>query len=92
MSDLFVKLMEQIEMPLEMRTSSAFSTADIIEVKVHSVSRLWEFHFQMAEILPIAIYKELDYRLKTTFEQADIKAVFDIKAESVDYSDDLLQA
>lgn len=92
MSDLFVKLMEQIEMPLEMRTSSVFSTADIIEVKVHSVSRLWEFHFQMAEILPIAIYKELDYRLKTTFEQADIKAVFDIKAESVDYSDDLLQA
>ncbi|MFX3770156.1 PolC-type DNA polymerase III N-terminal domain-containing protein, partial [Streptococcus suis] len=53
MSDLFVKLMEQIEMPLDMRRSSAFSSADIIEVKVHSVSRLWEFHFAFAEILPI---------------------------------------
>ena len=28
MSDLFVKLMEQIEMPLDMRRSSAFSSAD----------------------------------------------------------------
>lgn len=92
MSDLFVKLMEQIEMPLEMRTSSAFSTADIIEVKVHSVSRLWEFHFQMAEILPIEIYKELAHRLVTTFAQADIKARFDVRVDSIDYSDDILQA
>ncbi|TYL24163.1 PolC-type DNA polymerase III N-terminal domain-containing protein, partial [Streptococcus pyogenes] len=62
MSDLFVKLMEQIEMPLDMRRSSAFSSADIIEVKVHSVSRLWEFHFAFAEILPIATYRELHDR------------------------------
>ncbi|KGR72441.1 PolC-type DNA polymerase III [Streptococcus phocae subsp. salmonis] len=91
MSDLFVKLMEQIEMPLDMRRSSAFSSADIIEVKVHSVSRLWEFHFAFAEILPIEIYQELSDRLVRTFEAADIKVTFDITAAQIDFSDDVLQ-
>lgn len=79
-------------MPLEMRQSSAFSSADIREVKVHSVSRLWEFHFSFAEILPIEIYRELAYRLINTFKQADITATFDIKAENIDFSQPLLQA
>ncbi|KIS05467.1 PolC-type DNA polymerase III [Streptococcus equi] len=92
MSDLFGKLMEQIEMPLEIRQSSAFSSADIIEVKVHSVSRLWEFHFSFAEVLPIDSYRELSDRLVRTFEAADIKVTFDIKAETINYSDQLLQA
>lgn len=92
MSELFKKLMEQIDMPLDMRQSSAFSSADIREVKVHSVSRLWEFHFSFAEILPIEIYRELSYRLVNTFKQADIRATFDIQAETVDFSQPLLQA
>ena len=92
MSELFKKLMEQIDMPLDMRQSSAFSSADIREVKVHSVSRLWEFHFSFAEILPIDIYRELSYRLVNTFKQADIRATFDIQAETVDFSQPLLQA
>ena len=79
-------------MPLEMRQSSAFSSADIREVKVHSVSRLWEFHFSFAEILPIEIYRELAYRLVNTFKQADITATFDIQAEKIDFSQPLLQA
>ena len=79
-------------MPLDMRQSSAFSSADIREVKVHSVSRLWEFHFSFAEILPIDIYRELSYRLVNTFKQADIRATFDIQAETVDFSQPLLQA
>nr|WP_278541034.1 PolC-type DNA polymerase III [Streptococcus lutetiensis] len=92
MSELFKKLMEQIDMPLEMRQSSAFSSADIREVKVHSVSRLWEFYFSFAEILPIEIYRELAYRLVNTFKQADITATFDIQAEKIDFSQPLLQA
>lgn len=92
MSELFKKLMEQIDMPLEMRQSSAFSSADIREVKVHSVSRLWEFYFSFAEILPIEIYRELAYRLFNTFKQADITATFDIQAEKIDFSQPLLQA
>ena len=91
MSDLFKKLIDQIEMPLEMKNSSAFSSADIIEVKVHSISRIWDFHFSFSEILPIALYRELAYRLVTTFEKADIKATFDIKAAKVDFSNQLLQ-
>ena len=91
MSELFKKLMEQIDMPLDMRQSSAFSSADIREVKVHSVSRLWEFHFSFAEILPIEIYRELSYRLVNTFKQADIRVTFDIQAETVDFSQPLLQ-
>lgn len=92
MSDLFNKLMDQIEMPLEIKTSSAFSTADIIEVKVHAVSRHWEFHFSFPEILPLEIYQELQTRLVNTFEKADIKATFDIVAEKVDFSEDLISA
>ena len=92
MSELFKKLMEQIDMPLDMRQSSAFSSADIREVKVHSVSRLWEFYFSFAEILPIEIYRELAYRLVNTFKQADITATFDIQAEKIDFSQPLLQA
>lgn len=79
-------------MPLDMRQSSAFSSADIREVKVHSVSRLWEFHFSFAEILPIEIYRELSYRLVNTFKQADIRVTFDIQTETVDFSQPLLQA
>lgn len=92
MSDLFVKLMEQIEMPLDMRKDQAFLSADIKEVKVHAVSRHWEFHFTFERILPIAIYRELADRLVATFERADIKATFDIEARTPGFSDELLQA
>ncbi|MFC5630286.1 MULTISPECIES: PolC-type DNA polymerase III [Streptococcus] len=92
MSELFKKLMEQIEMPLEWRNSSVFSSGDILEVKVHTVSRHWEFHFSFGEILPIELYRELASRLVVTFERADIKATFDIHAENTSASDDLIQA
>ncbi|AXQ79519.1 PolC-type DNA polymerase III [Streptococcus chenjunshii] len=91
MSDLFNQLMDQIEMPLEIKTSSVFSAADIIEVKLHSVSRLWEFHFAFPEILPLDYYRELSFRLSSAFQKADIKTTFTIQAETVDFSLDLLQ-
>ncbi|MDY3024717.1 MAG: PolC-type DNA polymerase III N-terminal domain-containing protein, partial [Streptococcus hyovaginalis] len=85
MSDLFEKLMEQIEMPLEARRSEAFSSADIIEVKVHSLSRRWDFHFSFEQILPIELYRELEMRLVSTFKNADIKASFDIKVANPEF-------
>ncbi|MEX2784083.1 PolC-type DNA polymerase III [Streptococcus sp. H49] len=91
MSDLFKKLMDQIEMPLEIKTSSAFLAADIIEVKLHSVSRLWEFHFSFPHILPLDDYRELAYRLSSAFAKADIKTSFSIEAPTKDFSPDLLQ-
>ena len=45
MSELFKKLMDQIEMPLEMKNSRVFSSADIVEVKVYPESRIWDFRF-----------------------------------------------
>ncbi|WP_170237704.1 PolC-type DNA polymerase III [Streptococcus hyovaginalis] len=92
MSDLFEKLMEQIEMPLEARRSEAFSSADIIEVKVHSLSRRWDFHFSFEQILPIELYRELEMRLVSTFKNADIKASFDIKVANPEFNQELLQA
>ncbi|MGV3163030.1 PolC-type DNA polymerase III [Streptococcus hyovaginalis] len=91
MSDLFEKLMEQIEMPLEARRSEAFSSADIIEVKVHSLSRRWDFHFSFEQILPIELYRELEMRLVSTFKNADIKASFDIKVANPEFDQELLQ-
>ena len=77
-------------MPLDMRQSSAFSSADIREVKVHSVSRLWEFHFSFAvNFANLKFYRELSYRLVNTFKQADIRVTFDIQAETVDFSQPL---
>lgn len=92
MSEMFKKLMDQIEMPLEMKTSRAFSSADIVEVKVWPESRVWDFHFSFDAILPIDLYQELSNRLVSSFEKADIKAVFDIEVKNPDFSDELLQA
>mgnify|MGYP002227710179 CR=1 FL=1 len=39
MSNTFEILMDQLDMPLEMRSSSAFLHAEIQEVVVHKVSR-----------------------------------------------------
>ncbi|WP_221913577.1 PolC-type DNA polymerase III [Streptococcus halichoeri] len=92
MSDLFVKLMEQIEMPLEMRQSSVFSSADIKEVKVHSLSRRWEFHLVFAQLLPLDVYRELRQRLEDSFAKADIKASLQVSVETVSEDPALLQA
>ena len=53
MSNKFEILMNQLDMPLEMRNSEAFLNAEIEKVLVHKVSRVWEFHFSFANILPI---------------------------------------
>lgn len=47
--------------------------------------------FSFPELLPIEVYRELQTRLVNSFEKADIKATFDIRAETIDFSDDLLQ-
>lgn len=92
MSELFKKLMDQIEMPLEMKNSRVFSSADIVEVKVYPESRIWDFRFSFETILPIDFYQELRSRLVTSFKTADIKAVFDVEVENAEFSNELLQA
>ena len=65
MSNKFEILMNQLDMPLEMRSSEAFLNAEIEKVLVHKVSRVWEFHFSFANILPIEIFRELQKALSS---------------------------
>lgn len=92
MSELFKKLMDQIEMPLEIKTSSVFSSADIIEVKVNPAERSWHFHFAFEELLPLEAYRELSSHLTQSFDKAEIKATFDLKVANPLISNELLQA
>ena len=92
MSNTFEILMDQLDMPLEMRSSSAFLHAEIQEVVVHKVSRVWEFRFAFAEILPITLFKELRQRLKDEFSKTGNQATFTIQVANQDFSADLLRA
>ena len=92
MSNIFEILMDQLDMPLEMRSSSAFLHAEIQEVVVHKVSRVWEFRFAFAEVLPIALFKELRQRLKDEFSKTGNQATFTIQVANPEFTADLLQA
>lgn len=52
MSTSFEILMNQLGMPLEMRESGAFEGAEIQEVIVHKLSRVWEFRFVLPKFFP----------------------------------------
>ena len=56
------------------------------------VSRVWEFRFAFAEVLPIALFKELRQRLKDEFSKTGNQATFTIQVANPDFSADLLQA
>ena len=73
MSNKFEILMNQLGMPLEMRESDAFKGAEIQEVIVHKLSRVWEFRFVFAEILPITIFQELKTAWLRSFQRQEIE-------------------
>ena len=92
MSTSFEILMNQLGMPLEIRESGAFEGAEIQEVIVHKLSRVWEFRFVFAEILPITIFRELKNRLAEEFSKTGNRAVFEIQVKNPTFSEELLQA
>ncbi|TWT09827.1 PolC-type DNA polymerase III [Streptococcus sp. sy004] len=92
MSGLFQQLMDQIELPLELKNSQHFLSAEIGEVKVHAKSRWWEFELKFPEILPVASYRTLRIALSDAFDKADIRASLTIAVQNPVFSDDLLQA
>lgn len=92
MSNKFEILMHQLDMPLEMRNSEAFLNAEIEKVLVHKVSRVWEFHFSFANILPIEIFRELQKRLAQEFSKTGNQAIFEIHCQAPRVSDEILQA
>ena len=92
MSNSFEILMNQLGMPAEMRQDPALSQADIERVVVHKISKVWEFHFVFSNILPIEIFLELKKGLREEFSKTGNKAVFEIKARSQEFSNQLLQS
>ena len=92
MSNSFEILMNQLGIPSEIRQHSALAQADIEGVVVHKISKLWEFHFVFSNILPIEIFLELKKGLSEEFSKTGNKAIFEIKALSQEFSNQLLQA
>ena len=92
MSNSFEILMNQLGMPSEMRRAPALAQADIERVVVHKISKVWEFHFVFSNILPIEIFLELKKGLSEEFSKTGNKAVFEIKAWSQEFSNQLLQS
>lgn len=92
MSELFQRLMQQIEMPLETRESPLFQFADLLEAKVHAKSRRWDFVFAFSELLPYAVYEDLAQRLTATFDKAGIDVAFRLEVKSPQLSLELVEA
>ena len=66
MNDLFEKLMDQLDMPAEIRQNPAFR-GNIDKVEVHAISKVWHFYLKFPAILSIDLYRELAYRLEMAF-------------------------
>ena len=77
-------------MPLEMRSSSAFCS-EIQEVVVHKVSRVWEFRFAFAEVLPLLCLRNCASAWRTNFQRRETKRPLPSKWR-IGLSEDLLQA
>ncbi len=92
MSNSFEILMNQLGMPAEMRQAPVLAQADIERVVVHKISKVWEFHFVFSNILPIEIFLELKKGLREEFSKTGNKAIFEIKALSQEFSNQLLQS
>ena len=92
MSSKFEILMNQIGVSDQLRQDPALVNASIERVVVHKISKIWEFHFVFSNILPIEIFLELKKGMSEEFSKTGNKAVFEIKALSQEFSNELLQA
>ena len=90
MNDLFEKLMDQLDMPAEIRQNPAFR-GNIDKVEVHAISKVWHFYLKFPAILPIDLYRELADRLEQAF--SDIaKTQMTILTEDGHFDEDLLNS
>ncbi|MDR0297561.1 MAG: PolC-type DNA polymerase III [Streptococcaceae bacterium] len=67
MNDKFEILLDQINMPLEVRNSALFQTGAIDSVLVDSAARTWNFELLFDTILPVENYKMLSALTKKVF-------------------------
>ena len=92
MSNTFEILMDQLDMPLEMRIFQCLLHAWRFKKSVHKVSRVWEFRFAFAEVLPIALFKGIASALEGQIFKDGKPGDFYHSRANQDFSDDLLQA
>ncbi|WP_086347415.1 PolC-type DNA polymerase III [Candidatus Enterococcus clewellii] len=67
--DLFRKLLDQIQLDDSEREHPLLQEGKIKKVLVHQKSRLWEFHLEMPEILPVMLYQSLIQHIELGFQQ-----------------------
>lgn len=91
MANTFDILMNQIAFPKELQESSALREAEIEQVIIHKVSKVWEFRFVFTDILPIEIFRALDQALNEEFSKTGNRAIFSVKAKNQTLSSELLQ-
>ncbi|PIO84397.1 PolC-type DNA polymerase III [Loigolactobacillus backii] len=72
-SELFSKLLEQIKLDLPDEQSQYFEQAKVKKVVVHQQSKVWQFYFEFADILPFGLFTKLGQHLQQAF--ADIARV-----------------
>ncbi|HFU4123475.1 TPA: PolC-type DNA polymerase III [Streptococcus suis] len=92
MSDTFQLLMEQIGLPAELKQSAVFSVAKIESVRVHKLSKIWDFLFRFQAPLSAVDYQLFQARLLTEFEKTGNRARFSIVTDTTEYPADLVEA
>lgn len=92
MTDTFQLLLNQIDLPLELKASSDFSTAKIEQVLVHKKSKVWDFTFRFEKPLPLAHYQLFKAKLQRAFEQTGNRARFRLYTNQETIDSALLEA
>ncbi len=67
--EMFVKLLEQIQLDPSISNAPAFATATVDDVTVHTQSRIYDFHVTFGEVIPFAIFHQFTTTLATSFAQ-----------------------
>ncbi|MHC5227497.1 PolC-type DNA polymerase III [Enterococcus sp. LJL99] len=67
--ELFAKLIDQIQLDGNEREHPLIKQGSIEKVVVHQQSRVWEFHLEFSEILPVMLYQSFMQRLVLAFSE-----------------------
>ena len=63
--EMFEKLLEQIEMPMD----EPFQAATIEKLTVHQASKVWEFHLHFQHVLPFSQFMTFNNKLQLAFHE-----------------------
>ncbi|MCH4170504.1 MAG: PolC-type DNA polymerase III [Lactobacillus sp.] len=88
-NELFEKLLAQIELPADLKTTDAFANGEIDKVVVHDKSNQWEFFFSIPTLLPFEDFAQFQQALIRGFD--DIASIsFHIHTNTTDFDEKIL--